>query len=322
MGRGGATDVEWAELLAQQSGAVGRQQALQRGWTAGSIDWQVVSARWRRLHPGVYVTFTGPLPWITTAWAALLHAGPAAALGHRSAARLQGLLDEDPTPIDVVVPWGHRVTTRPGLVVRGSRHLAVRTHPARTPPQTRVEDTVLDLVGRSTSVDEAVGWLTRACQRRVTTSTRLMQAAARRGRLRHRRLLLEVLADVTDGVASPLELRYRRHVEVAHALPPGVRGQALRLAGRRWYADVRYEAYRTRVELEGLEWHPADLRWRDDVRDNAAVLSGDVVLRFGWRAVVGDPCESAAQVAAVLLARGWTGRPRACRPGCPVGRLL
>jgi hypothetical protein len=110
-------------------------------------------------------------------------------------------------------------------------------------------------------------------------------------------------------------------VELPHGLPRAHRGERITVRGRHWYADARYARFRLRIELEGLSWHPVDLRWRDDVRDNDAVLSGDVVLRFGWRAVVGSPCQTAAHVAAVLRGRGWQGTPRPCSAGCPVGRL-
>ncbi len=51
-------------------------------------------------------------------------------------------------------------------------------------------------------------------------------------------------------------------------------------------------------------------------RDNRLVVAGDVVLHFGWRDVIGRPCEVAAQVTQVLRVRGWTGSPRACGPSC------
>jgi hypothetical protein len=74
--------------------------------------------------------------------------------------------------------------------------------------------------------------------------------------------------------------------------------------------------HRTTVELEGLAYHPEDEVGRDDARDNAAVVGGDAVLRYGWAAVVGSPCDVAAEVAAVLADRGWTGRLRPCSAGC------
>ena len=42
-------------------------------------------------------------------------------------------------------------------------------------------------------------------------------------RHRWRRLILDVLDETAEGVASPLELRYRRMVELPHRLPDGVR---------------------------------------------------------------------------------------------------
>ena len=132
---------QWSALLADQAGVVSRQQALQVGWTTDQIETHCRRGRWRRLHPGTYAAVTGELPWQAQLWAGLLHAGPSAVASHRSAARLQLLVDSDPDVVELTVPWGHRVTDRPGLVVRSSRHLEVRRHPARSLPQTRVEDT-------------------------------------------------------------------------------------------------------------------------------------------------------------------------------------
>ncbi|HYI54280.1 MAG TPA: hypothetical protein VEX57_09950 [Microlunatus sp.] len=71
-----------------------------------------------------------------------------------------------------------------------------------------------------------------------------------------------------------------------------------------------YEEYATIVELDGL----AHLRWimRDMRRDNPALLGGLATLRFGWPDVSGCPCRVAWQVAAVLVARGWSGLPTRC----------
>jgi hypothetical protein len=308
-------------LVAAQSGVIGRRQALECGWSESQVNRHVTSGRWRRLHHGVYVTHTGPLDWLTRVWAALVHAGPGAVASHRTAAQLQGLVDEEPATVEVLIPWDQRIPPQPGVVVRRSRHLAEQRHPSRSVPQTRVEHTVLHLSDRATDQDEVVSWVLIACQRRTTTPQRLAGALATWPRHTHRRLVLDLLTDAQDGVASPLERHYRRRVELPHTLPRARRGEKVTVGGRHWYADARYAAYRTRVELEGLTWHPLDLRWRDDVRDNHAVLSGDVVLRFGWRAVVGDPCGTAAQVATVLRHQGWTGTARPCRPGCPVAEV-
>ena len=103
----------------------------------------------------------------------------------------------------------------------------------------------------------AVDVVLRATQRRSTTAERLRRAIGQRQRQRWRGLLLEILAEVEIGVASPLELRYRRDVEQRHRLPPGICNEPERRGrGGRWYRDVRYRDWHVVVELDGREAHP------------------------------------------------------------------
>lgn len=313
-------DPAFVELRQAQAGVVARQQLLDLGWTASTIAHRVSSGRWQVLHPGVYATFSGSYGFDVRLWAALLHAGPGSLASHQSAGLLQRLVDAEPAVVDVTVPNAHQVSPRPGVKVHRSRHAAARRRSVASVPQTRVEETVLDLVEASRTPDEVVRWLTRACQRRLTTPDRLLSAARGRARMRGRQLLAEVICDVADGVASPLERRYHRDVERAHGLPAGEMNPWVGVRGTSRYCDVRYAAFALRVELEGLAWHPEDQRWRDARRDNLGALAGDVVLRYDWRAVAGHSCETAAEVAAVLASRGWTGRLSACGPRCGVFR--
>jgi hypothetical protein len=266
--------------------------------------------------------FTGPGPPVTRVWAAILYAGDRAVASHDTAAWLAGLRADLPETVDVCVPHGYRRRgSRPGVRVRQSRHLLTRRHPVQVPPQTRIEETVLDLTDQLRSQTAVIDLVLRVCQRRLTTPARLRAAAARRRRLRHRRLVTDVVADVLTGVQSALEGRYLRDVERAHGLPRGSRNQAEGVRGRRRYRDVRYRRWRTAVELDGRAAHPEDRRELDDLRDNELLVDeGAVTLRYGWRAVADDPCGTAAQVAAALRSRGWAGAPRRCRrPGCPLG---
>src|SRR5919112_5316723 len=97
------------DLCQRQAGAIARRQALDAGLTRSQVRHAVRSGRWRTLHPGVYATFTGPLPFATRLWAGLLHAGPSAVASHESAGYLQGLVDGEPRTVDVSVPDPHRV---------------------------------------------------------------------------------------------------------------------------------------------------------------------------------------------------------------------
>jgi len=286
------------------------------GLTRSQIEVRLGTGRWRRIFTGVYLTFNGPVPRRSLRWAAVLRAGPGAVLSHETAAELVGLA-EPSTPIHVTVPTRRTPGRIPGTVIHRSDLIAQRRHPTRLPPQTRIEETVVDLTQSSRRLDDAMAWLARAVGSRVTTPDRLADGFQARPRLRHRRTLLSALTDVASGCQSLLELRYLRDVERPHGLPPSERQQ--RREGEARYDDVRYREYRIRVELDGRAAHPDHQRWRDMRRDNSAVASGDQVLRYGLADVDGSPCLVAAQVAGVLINNGWPGPPRRCRrPHCPI----
>lgn len=128
--------------------------------------------------------------------------------------------------------------------------------------------------------------------------------------------LTRALGDVRAGAHSLLELRYVRNVERAHGLPSDTRQHAAMRRGRRQYADVRYGQYATVLELDGRVGHVEFGRWRDMWRDNASAAGGDATVRYGWGDITERPCTVAAQVAQVLGARGWGGRPYPCGLQC------
>lgn len=148
------------ELCRRQHGVVTRAQAQAHGITAKVIEGHVRAKRWQRVHRGVIATFSWPLPRTSQLWAAVLRAGPDAVLSHRSAAELGGLVDppaDKQEPIHVTVPGQRRPGPVSGLVIHRSVRVPASRHPGRTPPQTTIEETVLDLAELATTVDRAVG---------------------------------------------------------------------------------------------------------------------------------------------------------------------
>lgn len=269
--------------------------------------------RWQRLFPGTYVVHNGPVSWRTRASAALLYAGSGAALSHRSAAFVYEFIPREPRVIDVSVPETRRVSPQRGLRIHRRRRMPpaygalVAVNPA---------DTAVDVAQRCERVDDVVG-IVCAAVRLWVRPAQVARAVVARGRLRHRALLLEIVAEVADGVESPLERRFHRDVERAHGLPRSRLQKRERLT-RGWIrADALYEGLGVRVELDGALAHPGGRTDDDTWRDNAVLIErGDLTLRYRWRHVASTPCEAAAQVAAALRARGWTGRARPCGPGC------
>lgn len=312
----GELDEDVRDLLQRQSGVLTRAQALGNGMTRKQVEARLCSARWQRLHTGVYATFSGEPGRRTVLWAAVLRAGPGAVLSYQTAAELHGLGETRATAIHVTVPSGHRVSPIPGVALHYSRRVAQARHPVRTPPQTRIEDTVLDLAAGATSLDDALGWIFRACGSRKTTADRLAAALALRGRVRWRTELAAALGLGADGVHSLLEFRYVTRVERPHGLPAGTRQYQVTRAGQHQYQDVTYQAYGVVVELDGKVAHPAGFRWRDIRRDNASIVDGQQTLRYGWADVTERPCLTAADVGAVLAGCGWSGRLRRCGSSC------
>ena len=302
----------------RQRGVLSRQQAIVAGVTLDQVKARLRAGRWQRVFRSVYATFDGPLPRDCLLWAAVLCAGPRAALSHESAAEVVGLADEPGDAVHVTVPSDRRVAPVKGLVLYNSIRLATSLHPSRLPPQTRVEETVVDLTQTSYRLSDAIGWITRACGRRLTRSERIASAIDARRKLRWRTELLAAVTDVGAGAHSPLEVRYLRDVERAHGLPRGSRQYVVvGAAGRRFYDDVCYVDHGVVVELDGRAHHPDEARWRDMGRDNASVLDGRRVLRFGWADVAATPCAVATQVATLLAVAGWRGALRPCRrPTC------
>jgi very-short-patch-repair endonuclease len=307
---------ECFSLLKRQRGIIASWQAESAGLSAGRIAVLVRASRWQRVGYGVYAAFTGVLPRNAVLWAAVLRAGPQAALSHQTAGELHGILDDTSRKIHVTVP--HEQRTRPvgGLVIHRSRRFWQIVDPDFLPPRTHIEETVLDLTADATSFDDVVALLARTCQRGATTPFRLVTALERRPRMRWRTEISLALQDVADGAHSVLEFRYRRDVERAHGLPASDRQARGKVDRHQVFRDVCYSRYRVLVELDGKASHPDEQRWKDKHRDNAAAADGWVSLRYGWVDVHERACQTSLQVSTVLARQGWAGTIRRCGPTC------
>ena len=323
---------EFDHLLDHQARVITRRQALGAGLTRDVIYFRLNSGRWQQLHRGVYATFSGPLSRGTLLWAAVLGAGPRAALSHQTAAELQGLLAPERRPgglrpsgygtsklIHVTVPRGRSPLTLSGVRLHYSRRVDEARHPVLEPARTRVEETILDLAVASATVMDAVGWVLRGCASRRTTPERVRAAMELRPRLKWRAELTGALGDAKAGVQSPLEGSYLHDVEERHGLPEGIRQRRVVDGGAAHYEDVHYRRFGLVVELDGRAAHPETERGQDRQRDNATAAAGLATLRYTWADVTLTPCQVAGEVGRALQSRGWTGEVRPCGPDCPAG---
>ena len=315
--------ITWAELLDFQSRVVSRRQALGQGMSRDAVRRRSQSGAWQRLHRGTYATFSGVPPREARLWAAVLRAGPGAVLSHETAAEVHGLIDKPSKIIHVTVSADRnpaKAGAIRGVVVHRSRRVVRQALPPWQLPRTPVAETVLDLVAASQSFDDAYSWLSRATGRGLVSAGTIKAALAERKRIRWREWLTEALDDVADGIMFPLERRYVRDVERAHGLPAARRQARRELASGVRYLDNFYDVQRLCVELDGRSSHPPEQKWQDADRDNDNLFADDVqTVRFGICDVTVRRCARAAQLAGVLMRRGWDGGGlRACGAGCQV----
>lgn len=210
-----------------QDGVLSLEQALGHGLGRNSVQRLVGEGRWHRLAPGVLLASATPAAFPALCWAGVLLGGDGARIGGAAAAHLHGWLDQPPDQIDVWSPqqvrlgqqlWRFR-RDRPGTHGPGS---------TGAPPRLCVEDAVIDHTN-GLDREDVPGVVLAAVQTRRTTAERLLREVHRRPRLRHRRLLMDLLAEVADGVHSPLERVYLHEVERAHGLRGGAGSSVARV---------------------------------------------------------------------------------------------
>lgn len=316
---------DWSFLLDSQRGIVSTPQVRQVGVSGKAVKHRLHTGQWRRMHRGVYATFTGEAPREAKLWAAVRRAGPGAMLSHETAAEMHKLADKPSAKIHITVPHSRRPaqsTPIRGVVI----HRSDLSQPQRLPPwqvpRTQIEDTVLDLVAKASTFDDAYGWISRALSRELVTVGMLREALTARRRIRWRPWLTEGLSEGGEGVHFPLERRYARDVERAHGLPKAQRQARRVIGGKAHYKDNWYPGYGVCVELDGAAYHPPEQVRLDKHRDNVNLAVDDArTYRFDIVDVTERACVSAAMVAASLRRNGWRGRPHPCRRvGCGVGR--
>lgn len=297
---------------------------MEYGFTPAGVRNLVRRGKWQQLRRAVYATFGGPPTREAVLWAALLRAGPDAVLSHQSAAERHGLLIRPSQVIHVAVARERdpaRSGKISGVVIHRSDAVLSGRHPVMSPPCTRIEDTVLDLVKVSRSPDEAYDWICKAIGGRRTTAGRLRKALDSRARFPGRRNLEVAIGDTGGGALSWLERNYVTGVERPHALPLATRQFRVPRQGGQRYLDNLYEDYLLCVELDGTAAHPASHQWQDKRRDRANLATAKIVtVRVGYLDICDrdHQCQTAAELARILTDRG-PAVGRACdRPGCPV----
>jgi Protein of unknown function (DUF559) len=235
------------------------------GLTESATRRRVAAARLHRLDRGVYAVGHPGLSREGRWKAAVLACGAGAALSHRSAGELWGILEPvDRAAIHVTVPVAGGRNRRRGVLIHRRPSISRGAITMRDGIEvTRPSRTLADL--RSSI---PAGELRRA-----------IRAAERK------RLPFDPAALAPDRAASELELRFLELCVRARIPEPLV---DVPIAGYR--VDFLWPDERLIVETDGYRYHRGSVAFEDDhARDNRLMALDYDVLRFTYRRVVDEP---------------------------------
>jgi very-short-patch-repair endonuclease len=235
------------------------------------------------LWPGIYTLPEVPDTWEKFATAAVLHAGPGAALSGAAAARKFGLPGFEKATIEVSTP--RRIRTH-GMIVRSRTPLRSDETAKRDGiPITIPERTLLDLsaVVPEPRLEGAVDSLIHLGE---TDFRRIIGYLEQPDLPRRRRsLLLRILGERGDVVANESLLetgvaRLLRHP----SLPPVVRQYRIYMGGRPVARpDFAYPEAKLAVEGHSLEFHGSELQVKRDAERHALLDSlGWLIIYVTW----------------------------------------
>jgi very-short-patch-repair endonuclease len=279
-----------ARLAGRQDGIVTRQQLLRLGVTEDEVDVLLRRGRLHRVHRGVYHVGHRSLTDDARHRAALLAVGGKAALSHRSAAHIWGLLEWDGYP---ELTTTDRTGGKPaGLIVHRVRRVPETTGRNRF-RVTTVERTLLDLatILPSKPLARALG---EAEYRRILDRERLRALmAGRKGATTMRR----ALGDEASPTASSLEDAFLDLIRRADLPSPRVNA---RLGPRT--VDFLWEAERVIVETDGWAAHGRRAAFdRDRQRDLDLEARGYRTARVSERNLRRRPLAVLVRVGALVL---------------------
>lgn len=267
-------------LLAEQDQVLCRDQALERGATRHSIGHSLSRKRWQILLPDVYLAHGGDPSRRQLLIAALLYAGPDAAIDAVDACRFHGVrgtwLDE--TKVHVVVPDGSPARSHGYVVVRRTKA------PIRTESTTRLRyvdaaTAAISAARRMTNRRQVLAILSEALQSNRVTYDELVRAHIQ-GPPRGSRLADEALETLGAGTRSVPEADFRELVLASTVLPKVEYNVWLRLRCRRVVCvDALISDSAVVHETNGRKFHAREDLFEDmQERHDALTTSGFVAL--------------------------------------------
>ena len=294
-----------AALLREHDGVVTRPVAL-RAVPEHVLIHAMRAGHVRSPYPGVILAASLAGNRLVRFRAALLRAGPGAALSHTTALEVWDLPAPPSRAVHVMTGPARRL--RVTGIVAHRRGGFVAEPPAvvirRDLPVTALEQSLVDSWPLA-SDDTQRAPVLEAVARRLTTADRMLAAVDVHGaRLVSRAALRDLLGKIAAGCRSELELWGYDNVFAGPGLPHLERQVPVKVGGSTMYLDLFHRATATNFELDGAKWHGGfSQRERDLRRDATLATLGIQVVRFSHDRLVLEPDAARREALAILTRR-------------------
>ncbi len=288
-----------AGIAAVQDNIVTWEQLIAAGVGRGAIGYRLSAGCVHRLHRGVYLVGHAPPTHMGRTRAAILACGAGAAVSHRSAAELWGMLPEGDGDIHITVV-GRNPGLRPGIEThRATELLGHEIRSIRGIPVTSPARTICDIAGGDCThhAEEA---LEQARVRQLVTDRRLRDVIGRAPTRAGSAFIRALLAGENGAgyTRSKAERTMRALVRSAEVPQPLVNAQ---LHG--FLVDFLWIDASLVVEVDGYEFHGDRAAFeRDRRRDQVLTAAGYRVIRVTWRQLRDEPMAVIARLAQALIA--------------------
>jgi hypothetical protein len=277
------------DLANRQDGVLTRSQLGAAGMTCRQVQAAVAARRWRAFGRNVVVLQNAPLTGPQRRWVAVLLPGKPAALAGLSAAAAAGLTGFEPEQVHVVVRHATHVAAPTWVRLHESRRFdLVDINEVAMPPRTRAARSVIDAAAWSRHPRRACAILCAAVQQRLTTVEQLDEQLVIAGRVRHARIMREVLGDIAGGGHTLAEIALAPLARQAGLHPPDRQRLRRDVRGRARYLDAEFDlpdGTVLAVEIDGAGHLQPETWWDDLSRANEQVIERRVMLRFPSLAV-------------------------------------
>jgi hypothetical protein len=206
--------------------------------------------------------------------------------------------------VHILVTRGARVLPTPGVIVRvhESRRFTSADILPCEPPTTSLDRATIDAAVWSEDIKTATRIVAAVVQQRRTTPENLKAVLLTAGLVKHRKPLLMFLADLSGGAEALSEVAFLQWCRRHHFPCPRTQVR-LDVRGRRRYLDATFELPNGEVlmvEIDGGVHLNLTTRWLDTAKDNDAVITGRMTLRFPSVAIYSDDPRAVGQLREAL----------------------